>query len=97
MVDAYLHLEQPRSIDEIRAIFPESDEVHVAQVFPNSFLLGSRFISPSQLKHYCQAALGGSRYAVMILKMTKGKTLDFFSGGGVSPTFSEPSGSPARP
>jgi hypothetical protein len=97
VVDAYLHLEQPCSVDEIKAIFPESDEVHVSQVFPNSFLLGSHFISPSQLKHYCQTALGGSRYVIMILKMTKGKTLDFFSGGGASPASSRSSDAPARP
>lgn len=97
MVDAYLHLELPRSVEEIEAIFPESDEVHVSQVFPNSFLLGSHFISPSQLKHYCQTALGGSRYAIMILKLTGGKTLDLFSGNGASPASSAPSGNPARP
>ena len=83
MVDAYLHLELPRSVEEIEAIFPESDEVHV--------------ISPSQLKHYCQTALGGSRYAIMILKLTGGKTLDLFSGNGASPASSAPSGNPARP
>ena len=85
MVNAYLHLENPRVLQEIIDLFPEEYELHIAQVFPNSFLLGSHFISPSQLKRHCGSALAGSRYVIMILK--NDKSVDFLTGDGDRPAF----------
>lgn len=80
MVHAYLHLDLPRSLRDIEDIFHPDDEVHVEQIFPNSFLLYSAFISPSQLRRDAEIGLAGSRYAIMQLKGTRGSAFTFYPG-----------------